>query len=124
MRNTLAFLAALILVVVGVGLYLDWFRINSSTRDAGRRNVNIEVNTDKIGDDLRDGGEYLIEEGGAKLKEILDRQRQEEAAQQGGKSPTETAKNPSGKSGPSALPRFFFPEEEEPSEPRRAPRLP
>lgn len=78
MRNLLAFVAALVLTVAGVGLYLDWYKIRSTSPGAGRRNVNIDINTDKIGGDLREGGEYILEEGGAKLKEILERQRKED----------------------------------------------
>jgi hypothetical protein len=82
MRNLLAFIAALVLTVVGVGLYLDWFKVRTATPNTGRRTVNIDVNTDKIGDDLREGGEYLLQEGGEKLQEILEKHHKENATPQ------------------------------------------
>jgi len=55
MRNLLAFLAAATLTVVGVGWYLGWYRVSSAPGDAGRRSINIELNTTKIDADLRKG---------------------------------------------------------------------
>src|SRR5262245_35267789 len=79
MRNLLAFVAALVLTLAGVGLYLGWFQVRTTAPNAGKRTVNIEVNTDKIGDDLREGGEYLLQEGGEKLHEILEKHQKENA---------------------------------------------
>jgi hypothetical protein len=79
MRNMLAFVAALVLALAGVGLYLDWFHIRTGTPGSGRRTVNIDINTDKIGEDLREGGEYIIEQGGEKIHEIVDKHRKDES---------------------------------------------
>lgn len=90
MRNTLAFVAALILTIAGVGLYLDWFKIRATPTNQGRRTVNIDINTDKIGEDLREGGEYIFEEGGAKLHEILEKNRKDQPPETGAKEPSGT----------------------------------
>lgn len=59
MRNLLAFLSAAALTLVGVGWYLNWFQVHTTPGDPGRRNVNIELDTNKIGDDLSKGGQKL-----------------------------------------------------------------
>jgi hypothetical protein len=56
MRNALAFLAAATLTVLGVGWYLGWYRVSDAPADEGKRKVNIEFNTTRIGDDLHKGG--------------------------------------------------------------------
>ncbi|HXG08297.1 MAG TPA: hypothetical protein VNK04_00760 [Gemmataceae bacterium] len=90
MRNLLAFTAALALTVAGVGLYLDWYRVRTTSPGAGRRTVNIDINTEKISDDLREGGEYLLEQGGEKIQEILERRRRSEAEPQRAEGTTGT----------------------------------
>jgi hypothetical protein len=50
----LAFLAAAALTFVGVGWYLDWFKLSSVPADSGHRRLNIDVDTDKISHDLHD----------------------------------------------------------------------
>lgn len=92
MRNLLAFVAALVLTAVGVGLYLDWFKVRTATPNAGRRTVNIDVNTEKIGDDLREGGEYLLQEGGEKLHEILEKRGKDSSPPRVESSPHDAAK--------------------------------
>ena len=72
MRNLLAFLAALVLTLAGVGLYLDWFKIRTSTPSSGQRTVNIDVNTEKVGEDLQDGADYLIRKGSEKIRETTE----------------------------------------------------
>jgi hypothetical protein len=69
MRNLLAFLAAAVLTVVGVGWYLGWYRLSSAPADGGKRNVNIEVDTTKIGAD--------VHRGERKVESLLQRRRQE-----------------------------------------------
>lgn len=91
MRNLLAFAAALVLTVTGVGLYLGWFKVGTVMPGQGRRTVNIDVNTEKIGDDLRDGGEYLLQEGGEKLHEVIERKRNEAGTPRAEGSPKDPA---------------------------------
>jgi hypothetical protein len=52
MRNLLAFFAALTLTVAGLGWYLDWYRLRSAPAADGHRNVTIDINAPKIGQDL------------------------------------------------------------------------
>jgi hypothetical protein len=93
MRNLLAFVAALVLTVAGVGFYLGWFQVRTDTPHVGRRTVNIDVNTEKISDDLREGGEYLLQEGGEKLHEILEKNK-ENAAPRAENTPRDPAQQP------------------------------
>lgn len=53
MRNILALLALLVLVVGGMGWYLNWFSIQSTPGAGGKRQVNIEIDTQKISADLQ-----------------------------------------------------------------------
>lgn len=59
MRNMLAFLAAVCLTVAVSGWYLGWYTVDSTPAPAGKRNVNIEINTVKIGADIQKGSERL-----------------------------------------------------------------
>ena len=59
MRNLLAFLAALCLTVAISGWYLGWYTVESAPAPQGKRNVNIEINTVKIGEDIQRGSERL-----------------------------------------------------------------
>jgi hypothetical protein len=59
MRNLLALLAALLLLFAGVGWYRDWFKVHSQPTSPGHRNVNIDIDTHKIGQDLHRGEQRL-----------------------------------------------------------------
>jgi hypothetical protein len=52
MRNLLAFLAAAVLTLAGVGWYLDWYHIRSTPIDGGQKSVTVDINTKKITEDL------------------------------------------------------------------------
>jgi hypothetical protein len=52
MRNLLAFLAAVMLTIAGVGWYLDWYHIRSTPTEGGQKSVTVDINTKKIGEDL------------------------------------------------------------------------
>jgi hypothetical protein len=56
----LAFLAAVALTVIGVGWYLDWFKLHRLPGDAGHQRLSIDVDTSKIGHDLIEA-EHKIE---------------------------------------------------------------
>ena len=66
MCNILAFLAALVLTVLGVGYYLGWYTVKSTMGASGHRSVNIDVNTTKIDQDVR--------KGSAKIEQALEKQ--------------------------------------------------
>jgi hypothetical protein len=59
MRNLLALLGAAVVTVVGVGWYLDWFKVHRGPANGGKQNYNVEFNTTKIGEDIHKGGEKL-----------------------------------------------------------------
>jgi hypothetical protein len=87
MRNLLALLAALLLLVAGVGWYRDWFKVHSQPADAGHHKVNIDIDTHKIGQDLHQGEQ--------KLQRLLDASKEArpdaaKAPATGGKSGKET----------------------------------
>jgi hypothetical protein len=71
MRNLLAFLAAALLTFVVLGWYLDWYKVSSAPASGGHREVKINVNTPKIGEDFEKGGQKvreMLEKGGNKDK--------------------------------------------------------
>jgi hypothetical protein len=59
MRNLLAFLAAVCVTVAVSGWYLGWYTVDTPPAPQGKRNVNIEINTVKIGQDIQRGSEKL-----------------------------------------------------------------
>jgi hypothetical protein len=71
-RNLLAFLAAVVVTLVAVGWYLDWFKVNSLPAPAGHRNLTIDIDTVKIGEDLHKGEQNLQKmlEGSGKTQAI------------------------------------------------------
>jgi hypothetical protein len=58
-RNLLAFLAAVVVTVVAVGWYLDWYKVHNLPAPAGHRHLTIDINTVKIGEDLHKGEQNL-----------------------------------------------------------------
>jgi len=60
MKNLLAFVAAAVIVFLGVGWYLDWFRVVGAPSPAGHRAYHVDVNTDKIGTDVHKGEQKVI----------------------------------------------------------------
>ena len=59
MRNLLALLAAVVLLVAGIGWYRGWYRVQNSPTSPGHHAVNIDIDKDKIGKDLHEGEEEL-----------------------------------------------------------------
>lgn len=54
MRNLLAFLGAMTVTVIAVGWYLGWYQVRRSNA-----NLTIEVDTLKVGNDLRQAEQSL-----------------------------------------------------------------
>jgi hypothetical protein len=77
MRNLLAYLAAAVLVLAGVGWYLDWFNFRAVETAPGKKQLNIDIHTDKIQTDLQKGSDYLIEEGGGRLQQAIEKRRRD-----------------------------------------------
>lgn len=79
MRNMLAFAAALGITFGVAGWYLDWYKIQSTPSTTGHHNVNVDINTKKIGEDIKRGEEKLIEKGSQKLQETAEKSGADEA---------------------------------------------
>ena len=70
MRNMLAFLAAAVLVFLGLGWYLDWYSFkNLPTGTPGHQSFNIDINKAKITSD--------VEKGEEKVHEAMDKKKAE-----------------------------------------------
>jgi hypothetical protein len=112
MRNLLAFLAALVIVVVSLGWYLEWFAVRrAATPKTGQSSYTIDINSEKIREDVHDAAR----EGSEKLRDLLDRDPPAEAER-----PAGAKKTP----GPTSADRFhdgprLLIEEGEEAEPRR-----
>jgi hypothetical protein len=52
MRNFLAFLAAAVIVLAGVGWYLDWYKFKVTPAGDGHLSVTIDADTAKARDDV------------------------------------------------------------------------
>jgi hypothetical protein len=78
MRNLLAFSAALCLTVGISGWYLGWYTVENQPAPKGKRNVNIEINTVKIGEDIQRGSEKLQD---LINKELRDRDAKDKEAE-------------------------------------------
>ena len=72
MRNMLAFVAAAVLVFLGLGWYLDWYSFkNLPGSTPGHQSFNIDINKDKI---TRD-----VEKGEEKIHEVIEKKKAEAA---------------------------------------------
>jgi hypothetical protein len=67
MKSFLAFLALVVIVVLGVGYYLNWFKF-SSTSSGDTLNINTQVNKNKINEDV-EHAKQKIQGGAQDLKE-------------------------------------------------------
>jgi hypothetical protein len=59
MKNLLAFVAAAVLMFVGVGWYLDWFQVLNGPSAFGHHKFEFDVNTAKIESDVEAGKEKV-----------------------------------------------------------------
>jgi hypothetical protein len=57
MRNLLALVGAGTITFVGLGWYLDWYRIERQPAPAGYQRVQLDINPQKITDDVQAGFE-------------------------------------------------------------------
>jgi hypothetical protein len=93
MRNLLALLGALLLLMAGLGWYLDWFKVKTQPAAEGHHDVHIDINTTKIGQDIHSGEE--------KLQKMLETKDKSGPA---ATPDTKAAKDSSGKTGAVRLP--------------------
>jgi hypothetical protein len=52
MRNILAFIGALVVTLVAVGWYENWFQFRTTPGADGKRNISIDIDSAKVGDDI------------------------------------------------------------------------
>jgi hypothetical protein len=95
MKNLLAFLAAAVLVFLGVGWYLDWFHVLGAPAPSGHKTFSVDVNADKIESDVQKGGEKVMgaiekarREAEAKAKAEADKQAEADKNAVGQKTDT------------------------------------
>lgn len=80
MRNVLAFLAAALLVFLGLGWYLDWYSFKSVPAGSpGHQSINIDINKDKISSD--------VQKGEKKLQDAIDKRKESTSAPSGSPAP-------------------------------------
>ncbi len=70
MKGFLAFLALVVIVVLGLGYYLDWFKFSSQSSD-GSMNINTQVDKNKIKGDVEQA-KQKIQKGAEDLKERVN----------------------------------------------------
>jgi hypothetical protein len=61
MKNLLALVGAVVVLVAGLGWYLGWYKIGAEKSDPGHPKFNVEVEADKIKADLKKGKETVGE---------------------------------------------------------------
>lgn len=76
MKTFFALVGAGTITFVGLGWYLDWYRLSRQPAPAGTQRLQVDLNPDKITGDVRKG----IERGG----EIIDRLREDQAKPENG----------------------------------------
>ncbi len=54
MRNIFAFLGALVVTLVAVGWYENWFQVRTTPGADGNRNISIDIDSKKVGDDIKE----------------------------------------------------------------------
>jgi hypothetical protein len=59
MRNLLALIGAALVAFLVVGWYLGWYQISSPTSPSGKQSLQVDINQDKITDDMKRGGELV-----------------------------------------------------------------
>jgi hypothetical protein len=81
MRNILAFLGALVVTLVVVGWYENWFQFRTTPGADGNRNITIDIDSNKVTND--------VEEAEHKVQTFID----EEAKKARSTSPAQPAKD-------------------------------
>ena len=61
MRNLLALVGAVVVIVAGLGYFLGWYKLGVESGSPGHPKFNVEVESDKIKQDLKKGREEVSE---------------------------------------------------------------
>ena len=88
MRNLLALLGAGTLTFVGLGWYLDWYRVERQPAPAGHQRLQLDINPEKISQDVQAG----IERG----SDFIDSIRNKPGSQQTNNVPPIVVPTPGG----------------------------
>jgi hypothetical protein len=64
MRNLLALIGLAVVVFLGAGYYLGWYKLDTSTGLNGKQHISFEVDTKKIAADSKDGLEKAKDKAG------------------------------------------------------------
>ena len=59
MKDMLALLGAALVVFAGLGWYLGWYQIASTTDSQGNRHIELDLNAKKIGTDISKAGQTI-----------------------------------------------------------------
>jgi hypothetical protein len=59
MRNLLALIGAVVVLFVGLGWYLGWYKFAIEPSANGQQRIQLDVNTDKILSDTKTAGERV-----------------------------------------------------------------
>jgi len=51
-KNVIVFIVVIVLLVGGMGWYLDWFSVSRETTEDGKTNVEVTIDKDNIKDDV------------------------------------------------------------------------
>ena len=80
MRNILALVGAATVAFLAVGWYLGWYQVSSRPNTSGKQSVQVDINPDKITDDVKKG----VEKGGELVDSIRDKSKEGTPANQAG----------------------------------------
>ncbi len=72
MRNLLALVGLLVVLFLGLGWYLDWYRVRpvTSITDPGHKTYTIDINAQKVEDDVQ----KKIRAGEERLHDLFDQE--------------------------------------------------
>ena len=61
MRKLFVLLLLVVLAILAVGWYLEWYQVTGSGTAEGHQVVTIDINTPKIGDDLASAKQRVVQ---------------------------------------------------------------
>lgn len=79
MRNLFALIGFIVVVVVGVGFWRGWYKIDWEKGSNGKLNIQIQADTNRGISDLKEAGEAVVEKGG-QIAESLKNEKKDPPA--------------------------------------------